>query len=75
MLAQFWTTLNLKEEMWEDDAKNLLLLQKALIEEAQATLQPYLDDASMKRFNDYVDRFKTRIVFSEDKKAKRFHKK
>jgi ADP-ribosylglycohydrolase len=75
ILAQFWTTLGLKEEMWEDDAKNLLLLQKALIEKAQATLKPYLDDSSMKRFNDYVEQFKARIVFSEDQKAKRFHKK
>lgn len=75
ILAQFWATIGLKEEMWQDDAKNLLLLQKALIDEAQATLQPFLDDSSMKRFNDYVERFRARIVFSEDKKAKRFHKK
>ncbi len=75
ILAQFWTTLGLKDEMWEDDAKNLLLLQKALIEESQATLQPYLDDSSMKRFSDYVEKFRARIVFTEDRKAKRFHKK
>lgn len=75
VLAQFWVTLGLKEEMWEDDAKDLLLLQKALIEETQATLQPYLDDSSMRKFNDYADRFRARIIFSEDQKAKRFHKK
>jgi hypothetical protein len=75
VLAQFWTTLDLEEEIWEDDAKNLLLLQKALIDEAEATLQPHLDDTSMKRFRDYVNTFKVRIVFSGDQKVKHFHKK
>lgn len=75
ILAQFWTTLDFRDEIWEDDAKDLLLLQKALIEEADATLGPYLDDLSMKRFRDYVDRFRARIVFTEGAKAKRFHKK
>lgn len=41
VLAQFWTTLDLKEEVWEDDAKNLLP-QESLIDEAEATLQPHL---------------------------------
>lgn len=74
MLAQFWITLNLKDEMWEDDAKDLLLLQKAIIEEGETTLQTYLDEESMKRFRDYVDRFKARMVFTEDAKAKRYRK-
>lgn len=75
MLAQFWSLLNLRDEIWEDDAKNLLLLQKALIDEAEATLQQHFDDASMKRFRDYVNSFKVRIIFTENKKAKPFHKK
>lgn len=74
-LAQFWTTLDLKNEIWEEDAKDLLLLQKALIEETENTLAPYLDELSMKRFRDYVDRFKARMVFTEGAKARRFHKK
>jgi len=75
VLAQFWVTLDLQEEIWEDDVKNLLLLQKSLIYEADATLQPHFDDSSMKRFRDYVNTFKVRIVFSGDKKVKRFHQK
>ena len=75
ILAQFWTTLDLKDELWEDDAKNLLLLQKALIDEAEATLRPHLDESSMKRFQDYVNTFKVRIVFGGDQKGKRFHQK
>jgi len=75
VLAQFWTTLDLEEEISEDDAKNLLLLQKALIDEAEATLQPHLDDTSMSRLRDYVNTFKVRIVFSGDQKVKRYHKK
>ncbi|MGD0175605.1 MAG: hypothetical protein ABSC50_02130 [Candidatus Bathyarchaeia archaeon] len=71
VLAQFWTTLDLKEEIWEDDAKNLLP-QESLIDEAEATLQPHLDDSSLKRFRDYVNTFKVRIVFSGDQKVKRF---
>jgi len=75
VLAQFWTKLDLEEEIWEDDAKNLLLLQKALIDEAEATLRLHLDESTMKRFREYVNTFKVRIVFSGDQKAKRFHQK
>jgi len=74
VLAQFWTTLALYDEIWEDDAKNLLLLQKALIDEAETTLLSHLDESSMKRFRDYVNTFKVRIVFTGDEKAKRFHR-
>jgi trans-aconitate methyltransferase len=74
-LAQFWTNLALKDEIWEDDAKDLLLLQKALIDETEATLSPHLDNISMQRFRDYVDRYRARIIFSEGAKAKRFHPK
>ena len=75
MLAQFWSLLNLRDEIWEDDAKNLLLLQKALIEEAEARLLPHLDEMSMRKFRDYVNTFKVRIVFTQNRKAKPFHKK
>ena len=74
-LAQFWANLGTGDEIAEDDAKSLLLLQKALIEEIEKTLQVYLDEASMKNFRDYVDRFRVRIVFGEEKRASRFHKK
>jgi hypothetical protein len=74
-LAQFWTSLSLKDEIWEEDAKNLLLLQKTLIEEFTAVLEGHLDEASMKRFKDYTESFKVRIVFGEDKKAKPLRRK
>lgn len=74
-LAQFWANLNLKDELWEDDARMLLLLQKALIDEAELTLQGHFDESSLKKFREYVDTFKIRIVFTEDDKAKRFKKK
>jgi hypothetical protein len=74
-LAQFWANLGTGDEIAEDDAKSLLLLQKALIEEVDKTLQQYLDDASMKNFRDYVDRFRVRIMFGEEKQASRYHKR
>jgi hypothetical protein len=75
ILAQFWTNLGMEDELPEEDAKALLLLQKALIEEVDMTLQQYLDDASMKKFRDYVDKFRVRILFGEGEKASRFHKR
>jgi len=74
-LAQFWTTLDLKDELWEDDARSLLLLQKALVEEFTATLESYLDESSMKKFRDYTESFKVRMVFGEGKKAKPLRRK
>lgn len=67
-LAQFWLALGTKEDMYEDEAKTLLLLQQSLIHQFEKTLQACLDGDSLKEFRDYVDKFKVRIVFSEDKK-------
>jgi hypothetical protein len=74
-LAQFWANLGTEDEIPEEDAKSLLLLQKALIDEMDSTLQKYLDATAMKNFREYVDKFRVRIVFGEEKQASRFHKK
>jgi hypothetical protein len=74
-LAQFFANLGTADELEEDEAKSLLLLQKALIEEVDKTLQPYLDDVSMQNFRDYADSFRVRIVFGTEERPSRFHKK
>lgn len=72
LLAQFWTDIGTREEMDEEDAKELLLLQKALIDEFDRTLQLHLNADSMRDFREYVERFKVRIWFGNDKKAARY---
>ena len=72
LLAQFWTDIGTREEMDEEDAKELLLLQKALIDEFDRTLQSNLDADSMRAFREYVEKFKVRIWFGNDKKAARY---
>ncbi len=66
-LAIFWTNLATTEEMEEDEAQRLLLLQQALLAEFDATLQQYLDELSMKAYRAYVERFKVRISFVSEK--------
>jgi hypothetical protein len=73
-LAQFWTNAA-REEMFEEDAKALLLLQQALIEEYEQTLKSHLDEEQLKRFKDFVERFKIRMVFKEGAKASKYRGK
>jgi len=67
-LAEFFLSLGTKEDMYEDEAKSLLLLQQSLIERFEKTLRASLGDESALEFRDFVDKFKVRIVFKEDKK-------
>jgi len=60
-LANLWINLGTKEAIAEEEAKALLEVQDALIGEFEKTLQPYLDEASMKAFREYVDKYKVRI--------------
>ncbi len=60
-LANFWVNLGTKEEVLEEEAKAFLALQEALHGEFESTLQAYLDEASMKGFREYVDKFKVRM--------------
>lgn len=72
LLAQFWTDIGTRGEMDEEEAKELLLLQKILTDEFDKTLQPHLDADSMRDFREYVETFKVRIWFGNDKKAARY---
>lgn len=47
--------------MVEEEARTLLEVQEALIKEFEKTLQAYLDEASLKAFRDYLDKYKVRI--------------
>jgi len=60
-LANLWTNLGTKEAMDEEEAGALLGVQEALIKEFEKTLQAYLDEASMKAFREYIDKYKVRI--------------
>lgn len=72
LLAQFWANIGTGEEVEEEDARQLLLLQKALVDEFDKTLQAHLDEESMKNFREYVQKFKVRIWFGEGQKASRY---
>jgi len=44
-----------------EEADALLGVQGAVIKEFDKTLQAYLDEASMKTFREYVDKYKVRV--------------
>jgi hypothetical protein len=60
-LANLWITLTTMDPLPEDEAKALLRVQDAVINEYEATLTRYLDFPSMKKFGEYITRFKARI--------------
>jgi hypothetical protein len=61
-LANMFLYLGTKDAVDEDEAKALLALQEDVVKEFDKTLQPHLDEASMKAFRAHVDRYKFRIV-------------
>jgi hypothetical protein len=60
-LANLWISLATKEAIAQEDAEALLGVQEALIKEFDKTLQAYLDEASMKTFREYLDKYKVRV--------------
>jgi hypothetical protein len=60
-LANLWINLATKEAIAGEEADALLGVQDAVIKEFDKTLQAYLDEASMKTFREYVDKYKVRV--------------
>jgi len=60
-LANLWMNLAAKEAMAQEEAGALLRVQEALIKEFDKTLQTYLDEAAIKTFREYADKYKVRV--------------